>query len=156
MLCQTAQDVEIPNLVVIQMRGADIVHTELGVNLSAQARFLAQLDAGGQGVFGLLAGGELKAPRLLIAADDADLTAQVSAEKSRLQRKGRVIRGRLRRTAKGHIELRIRKDRPETLGDVAAWAAANADRWPALRDLTGARLTITDAEGTVVSRHRAA
>lgn len=149
-LCASALLAVLPAVTAVQMRGSSLSASATGANLSEQARVLES----GRGVFYLLIGRELKTPRLLLADDGAGLKARVAAEKATITGKTRGVRGKLRRSSRGYVELRTRQDDAGTLAALIAWTAAHQSRWSALTALHGARLTILGSDGEIADRRR--
>ncbi|MFT5682109.1 MAG: hypothetical protein ACI8RZ_003027 [Myxococcota bacterium] len=67
---------------------------------------------------------------------------------------GESVKGHLLRSPKGWLEFRASRDLDAFLPDLARWATAHAPRWPALRTLRGARLTVRDSEDNITARYR--
>ena len=75
---------------------------------------------------------------LLLETSEDELRTRVKAQGER----GTGVRGQLRRSAAGHLELRLRAEVPDLLERLGAWAGQHVRRWPALRSLAYTRMRV--------------
>ena len=105
-------------------------------DLSAQDNLLSSLDDSTVLFFWLSLEGSSGRPLLLLAASREALKEQARAAGG-----GQAVRGRMRLSRKGFLQLQTRDDPAGVLPALASWVAENQQRCPAARRLIDARLT---------------
>ncbi|MFT5684973.1 MAG: hypothetical protein ACI8RZ_005918 [Myxococcota bacterium] len=138
---------------VVQTRDGQFVHSarpQAPADLSRQVAVLEALSTDPAVLFWLSDGGTAGSPVLLLETDRAALKAAATP----LASSGRSLRGQLRRSKSGWLELRSQKFWPEGLAVLATWVAEHQAAWPALAALRGVRMTQRSEEGEVLARHK--
>lgn len=116
--------------------------TAPGPDLSATRAALEALAPGDAAYFVWVDG-----PAFLVSTDRKALAAQVKAGGWTMH-----ARGRLARHPDGWVEVQVREAAPDLLRHLHGFVAAN--RGPGVDRFLGARMTVRDADGNVVSRHK--
>lgn len=118
------------------------------LDLSALEGALGGLGEGSSALFWFTEAAENDAALLVIATDKDELKAAAAAAG------GDGARGKVVVSKKGWLEFRVRKPAPGFIDALAAFAVANHGDWPALRRLSGARMTQRSSTGDILDRQK--
>jgi hypothetical protein len=122
-----------------------------GVDLSGQAAVLEGLEEeGSKALFWFGVSAEEDTPMLMLSADRDALKAAVRG----LGKPSKSVRGQVVRSKKGWLEFRTKTPYPGFINELGGWCRAHRSQWPALKSLTGSRMTCRNADGELVDRQR--
>lgn len=142
---------ELAQLSVLQIRDGAVVDSYRAArapDLSRQATILQTLSEEQPARFWFTDADHSGEPCLLLEQESASLKHAAMQRRGR----GRTLRGEVRVSGQGWLEFRTRTDDPQFLGDLAGFMWRHQGRFPALRRLRGARMTVWNKAGERIGR----
>ena len=118
------------------------------LDLSAISEVLSGLGGGDSALFWFREAAEDVAALLVMATDKDELKAAAKVAG------GDGVRGKVVVSKKGWLEFRVRKPAPGFIDALAAFVVSNHGDWPALRRLSGARMTQRSSDGDILDRQK--